>query len=129
MQKITRLAAFVVIVGLSGLVAGCSSARPGAAGTAPSMPAPASSSPSVSAKPVVADWNRSANAGAAAFVNIRHRGGQPSAETCAALWKELAPSKQASLDRAGFDAGCYGDSKPETVTFGAGSSPSPSATP
>lgn len=63
------------------------------------------------------------------FVNIRHRGGQPSAETCAAQWKELSPSKQASLDRAGFDAGCYGDSIPETVTFGADSSPSPSGTP
>ncbi|MFF0294508.1 hypothetical protein ACFYS8_17745 [Kitasatospora sp. NPDC004615] len=78
----------------------------------------------MSAAPVVADRFQSVNAGAAAFVNITHRGGRPSAETCAAQWNELSPSKQASLDRAGFDAGCYGDSQPETITFGADSTPS-----
>ncbi|MFF2628658.1 hypothetical protein ACFVUN_23140 [Kitasatospora griseola] len=83
----------------------------------------------MAAKPVVADRVQSANAGTAAFVNIIHRGGQPSAETCAAQWNELSPSKQASLDRAGFNAGCYGDSQPETITFGADSTPSPSTTP
>ncbi|MEV7776122.1 hypothetical protein [Kitasatospora sp. NPDC086791] len=129
MQKITQLAASISVIGLAVLSAGCSSAQPEATRPAPSMSAPVSSSPSVAATPVVADWVQSAYAGAAAFTAITHRGRQPSAETCAAEWNELSPSKQASLDRAGFDAGCYGDSKPETITFGAGSTPSPSTTP
>lgn len=87
------------------------------------MSAPVFSSLSVSAAPVVADRFQSVNAGAAAFVNIAHRGGRPSAETCAAQWNELSPSKQASPDRAGFDAGCYGDAQPETIAFGADSTP------
>ncbi|WP_157882109.1 hypothetical protein [Streptomyces rubellomurinus] len=134
MQKITQLAASLSIIGLAVLSAGCSSARPEATQPeatrpAPSMSAPVSSSPSAAATPVVADRVQSAFAGAAAFTAITHRGRQPSAETCAAEWNELSPSKQASLDRAGFDAGCYGDSKPETITFDAGSTPSPSTTP
>ncbi|MFD7732173.1 hypothetical protein ACFV6F_17510 [Kitasatospora phosalacinea] len=129
MQKIAQIAASISIIGLSGLMAGCSSAQPEGTRPTPSMSAPVSPSPSVSATPVVADRAQSAFAGAAAFVNITHRGGQPSAETCAAQWNELSPSKQASLDRAGFDAGCYGDSQPETITFGPDSTTSPSTAP
>ncbi|KQV15818.1 hypothetical protein ASE03_32405 [Kitasatospora sp. Root187] len=80
-------------------------------------------------KPVVADWAQSAGAGAGAVLNIVHRGGEPSAETCATQWNELSPSKQASLDRAGFDAGCYGAAKPDIVTFGPDSTPSPTTAP
>ncbi|GGV41581.1 hypothetical protein GCM10010495_68910 [Kitasatospora herbaricolor] len=72
---------------------------------------------------------QSALAGAAAVMNILHRGGRPSAETCAVQWNELSKEKQASLDRDGFDAGCYGSSTPDVVTFGPGSGPSPSGTP
>ncbi|WP_457032861.1 hypothetical protein [Kitasatospora sp. P5_F3] len=129
MHKITQFAAAIALVGSSALVAGCSSAESGTARPAPSMPAPASSSPSVPAEPVVADWAQSANAGAGAVLNIVHRGGEPSAETCATQWNELSPSKRASLDRAGFDAGCYGAAKPDIVTFGPDRTPSPTATP
>ncbi|WP_371502327.1 hypothetical protein OG871_34970 [Kitasatospora sp. NBC_00374] len=120
MQKITQFARLVALVGASALVTGCSSAgsttTPGATRPAASAPASAPPSPSAASQPVVADWAQSATAGAAAVMNIVLRGGRPSGETCATQWNELPPQKQASLDRAGFDAGCNSASTPDTVT-------------
>ncbi|MFC8450343.1 hypothetical protein [Kitasatospora sp. NPDC057223] len=80
-------------------------------------------------QPVVAGWAQSAAAGAAAVIDIRYRGGLPSPETCATQWNAMSPAKQASLDRDGFDIGCYGESRPDVVTFAPGSGPSPTGTP
>ncbi|OKI29159.1 hypothetical protein [Streptomyces sp. CB03911] len=133
MQKIGRVTATITLAGAFALVTGCSSAPPAVTPdvvrSASPAPAPAAPSPSVADQPVVASMAQSALAGAAAVMNILHRGGRPSAETCATQWNELSKEKQASLDRVGFDAGCYGSSTPDVVTFGPGSGPSPSGTP
>ncbi|MFC9324189.1 hypothetical protein [Kitasatospora sp. NPDC057015] len=133
MQKITQVAAIAALAGAFALAAGCSTAQqaapPGATRPASPSPAPASPSPSVADQPVVASRAESAVAGAAAVMNILYRGGRPSAETCATQWNELSPAKQASLDRAGFDAGCFGSSTPDVITFGPGGGPSPTGTP
>ncbi|MCX5208472.1 hypothetical protein OG689_04035 [Kitasatospora sp. NBC_00240] len=133
MQKITQVFGVAAIGSAFALLAGCSSAQPPAVSStarpAASVPGTAAPSLSVSAQPVVASRAQSAVAGAAAVMNILHRGGKPSAETCAAQWNELPPEKQASLDHDGFDAGCFGASQPDVVSFGPGAGPSPTGTP
>ncbi|MFF3595974.1 hypothetical protein [Kitasatospora indigofera] len=133
MQKITQMVGAAVLGSAFALLAGCSSAQPPAvsstARAVTSAPGTAAPSLSVPAQPVVASRAQSAVAGAAAVMNILHRGGQPSAETCGAQWNELPPEKQAGLDRAGFDAGCFGASRPDVVTFGPGAGPSAPAMP
>ncbi|MFJ1709407.1 hypothetical protein [Kitasatospora sp. NPDC088346] len=116
MQKITQVAAAVTLAGAAALVTGCSSvgapASPRATGPAPSAPVPVSPSPSMASQPVKANWAQSVTAGAAAVMHIVLQGSQPSPETCAAQWNELPAQEQATLDRAGFDAGCTSTTTP-----------------